>query len=100
MNCMETRAASFDFESFFHAHYARIARAVARVVGDRGRAEEIAEEAFWRLWRTPEAHREDAGGWVYRTAIRLGLNELRDSGRRRRREREADAPTPLPTPEE
>jgi RNA polymerase sigma-70 factor (ECF subfamily) len=79
---VEIQADSFDFEAFFHAHYERIARVVARVVGDHGRAEDLAAEAFWKLWRTPQVHGESAGGWLYRTAVRLGLNELR-SGRRR-----------------
>ena len=79
---MEFQAESFDFEAFFHAHYERTARVIARVVGDRGRAEDLAAEALWKLWRTPQAHGENAGGWLYRTAVRMGLNELR-SGRRR-----------------
>src|SRR5580704_8391916 len=36
---MET-GQTFDFDAFFLAHYDRIARAVARVVGDPARAEE------------------------------------------------------------
>jgi RNA polymerase sigma-70 factor (ECF subfamily) len=83
---METREASFDFEAFFHAHYQRIARAVGRVVGDHARAEDLAVEAFWKLWRNPRAQGEKAGGWVYRTAVRLALNELRRQARSTRYE--------------
>lgn len=71
-----------DFEDFFRSHYERIARAVARVVGDPASAEDLAVEAFWKLWCTPQAQGEKAGGWVYRTALRLGLNELRNNARR------------------
>lgn len=77
---------SFDFEAVFHADYPRIARAVARVIGDRARAEDLAVEAFWRLWRTPHAQSPDAGGWLYRTAIRLAIDELRRRARRARYE--------------
>ncbi len=66
---------AFDFEAFFHSHYDRIARAVARVVGDPARAEDLAAEAFWKLWQTPQAQGEKAGGWLYRTALRMALNE-------------------------
>jgi RNA polymerase sigma-70 factor (ECF subfamily) len=97
---VEMPADSFDFEAFFHAHYARIARVVDRVVGDRGRAEDLAAEAFWRLWRNPRAQGESAGGWLYRTAVRLALNELRDGQRRRRYESLAHDPPESPTPEE
>jgi RNA polymerase sigma-70 factor (ECF subfamily) len=83
---MESLQASFDFEAFFVAHYERIARAVARVVGDPARAEDLALEAFWKLCQNPKAHGDKAAGWLYRTAVRLGLNELRGNKRRRRYE--------------
>jgi RNA polymerase sigma-70 factor (ECF subfamily) len=100
MQQIDTRPADFDFESCFHTNYARIARAIARIVGDPGRAEELAVEAFWKLWRTPQAHGENAGGWLYRTAVRLGLNDLRGHERRARYELQADAPPAVPNPEE
>ena len=96
----ETRAGAFDFEAFFHAHYERIARVVARVVGDHGRAEDLASDAFWKLWRTPRAQGTGAGGWLYRTAVHLALNELRSGRRRRRYESLAEGPAAAPTPEE
>lgn len=97
---MEIQADSFDFEAFFHAHFVRIARVIARVVGDHGRAEDLAAEAFWKLWRTPRAHGAGAGGWLYRTAVRMALNELRSGRRRMRYEAFAGDPPGLPTPEE
>jgi RNA polymerase sigma-70 factor (ECF subfamily) len=100
MNPTGAQPAPFDFEECFRAHYGRIARTVARIVGDHGRAEEIAVEAFWKLWRTPSAHGENAGGWLYRTAVRLGLNEVRGSERRQKYEAQADAPETARTPEE
>jgi RNA polymerase sigma-70 factor, ECF subfamily len=97
---VEMEADSFDFEAFFHAHYERIARVIARVVGDHGRAEDLAAEAFWKLWQTPRAQGGNAGGWLYRTAVRMGLNELRSGRRRERYEAMADDPPDLLTPEE
>ena len=97
---VENQADSFDFEAFFHAHYARIAGVIARLVGDRGRAEDLAAEALWKLWRTPRAHGESAGGWLYRTAVRMGLNELRSGRRRLRYEALSDGPCESLTPEE
>jgi RNA polymerase sigma-70 factor (ECF subfamily) len=97
---VEIQTDSFDFEAFFHAHYERIARVAARVVGDHGRAEDLAAEAFWKLWRTPQVHGEAAGGWLYRTAVRLGLNELRSGRRRLRYEALAGAAPDMPTPEQ
>jgi len=97
---VETQADSFDFEAFFHSHYQRVARVIARVVGDHGRAEDLAAEALWKLWCTPRAHGESAGGWLYRTAVRMSLNELRGGRRRLRYEALSDAPPGSLTPEE
>src|SRR5688572_16983768 len=80
------RQAAFDFDAVFRSDYPRIARAVARVIGDPGLAEDLAVEAFWRLSRTPGAQGENCGGWLYRTAVRLALDELRRQSRRARYE--------------
>jgi RNA polymerase sigma-70 factor (ECF subfamily) len=74
------------FDALFHAHHARITRVIARVIRDPGRAEEIAVEVFWKLWRKPKAQNDQAGGWLYRTAVRMSLNELRRQLRSTRRE--------------
>ena len=91
---------AFDFDAFFHAHYERIARAVARIVGDPARAEDLAVEAFIKLWRNPQVHGEKAGGWLYRTAIRMGLNDLRSDARRTHYESQWGAPGGYMTPEQ
>jgi RNA polymerase sigma-70 factor, ECF subfamily len=44
-------------------------------------------EVFWKFWLTPQAHGDKAGGWLYRTAIHLGLYELRRRARHSRYER-------------
>ena len=94
------RVAPFDFETFFLDRYDGIARVVARVVRDAARAEDIAAEAFWKLWRTPRAHGEQAGGWLYRTAVRMALDELRKSSRRERYEQASEGPAPARNPEQ
>jgi RNA polymerase sigma-70 factor (ECF subfamily) len=97
---MESPEASFDFESVFHVHYERIARVIGRVVGDAARAEELAVEVFCKLWATPRAQGEKAGGWLYRSAVRAGLDELRAQARRARYERLLGFAQRGPTPEE
>ena len=89
------------FEALFHRHYNRVAIAIVRVVHDPARAEEIAVEAFWRLWKNPRAARESyVAAWLYRTALRLALDELRKQTRRIRRESQGDERQPPPSPEE
>ncbi len=72
------------FETVFAAYYERTARLIARLVNDPARAEELAVEVFWKLWRNPQAHGENVGGWIYRSAVRAGLYELRRQSRRAR----------------
>jgi RNA polymerase sigma factor (sigma-70 family) len=63
-----------------------VARAVARVIRDPARAEDLAVDAFWKLWKTPQAHGASAAAWLRRTAVRLALDELRRRARRARYE--------------
>jgi RNA polymerase sigma factor (sigma-70 family) len=79
-----------DFRAVFLQHYARIVAILMRLVGDGAHAEEIANDAFWRLYRQPELQVDsNVGGWLYRTATNLGIDALRVSGRRRRHEQAA-----------
>jgi RNA polymerase sigma-70 factor (ECF subfamily) len=74
-----------SFEEIFRTHYARIARVIARIVHDPGRAEELAAEVFWKYLRGRGAAHgtadESPGGWLYRAAVRKGLDELRSQKR-------------------
>lgn len=83
---MKTHDASFDIEMAFRTHYDRVTRVIGRIVGDWGRAEELAVEVFLKLWRHHEAQGEQIEGWLYRTAVRKGLDELRRRTRRARYE--------------
>ena len=96
---IEIEESPLNFETAFYQHYDRIVHAIARVVGDPACAEELAIEVFWRFWRNPQAQGEKAGGWLYRTAIHLGLYELRRRARHARYERLLRFVSPA-TPEE
>jgi RNA polymerase sigma factor (sigma-70 family) len=91
---------TLDIESLFRARFDRVARVIARVVRNHARAEELAVEAFVRLWRTPRAHTSQAEAWLYRTAVRLGLDELRHQTRRNRYESLLAIVRRNPTPEQ
>jgi RNA polymerase sigma factor (sigma-70 family) len=62
-----------DFEGFYREHLPRVMRACALVTLDPSAAEEVAAEAFSRLWAAwGRIEDEDhAGGYVYKTAMRL-----------------------------
>ena len=79
------------FEAVFLEHYARTVGLLHRILGDRARAEEIASDAFLKLYQQPSAPDLywNVGGWLYRTACRMGIDALRAANRRRAREPEA-----------
>src|SRR6516164_10163090 len=83
---VKTDAGRSDLETIFETHYARVARVIAGIIRDRARAEELAVDVFLNWSSRPEAHSDKAEGWLYRTAVRTGLNELRSHTRRSRYE--------------
>jgi RNA polymerase sigma-70 factor (ECF subfamily) len=95
-----TASEVFDFEEVFAAQYDRIFRVIRRLVRDSGRAEDLAVEVCWKLWRKPPRKQADPGGWLYRTAIRAALDELRRQARREKYERIFSFPRMAPTPEQ
>jgi RNA polymerase sigma factor (sigma-70 family) len=72
------------FEAFYRKNVARIARACALVLLDRSAAEDVTAEAFARLWsKWDQVESEDhAGGFVFKTAMRLCAREWRGRSRR------------------
>lgn len=89
----------FDLETVFCAQYERLARLIARIVRDRGRAEELAVEVFLKLSRNPKV-RENTEGWLYRVAVRMALDELRRQSRWQRYQHFLSFVRDTPTPEE
>jgi RNA polymerase sigma-70 factor (ECF subfamily) len=77
-----------SFERLFLGNYARVVGILRRVVGDYGRAEELASEVFLKLYRQKLAVNGggSVSGWLYRTATNLGIDALRAANRRNRLE--------------
>jgi RNA polymerase sigma-70 factor (ECF subfamily) len=89
-----------QFDEFFAANYTALTRLVYRVVGDIGWAEELAAEAFWKLHQNPPASDHNLAGWLYRTGLRLALDNLKKRKRRAHYEALAPAPGAVESPEE
>jgi len=79
------------FENLFLKYYARVVGVLYRLLGDRGRAEELASDVFWKLHQQTWLAQSDGnvGGWLYRTATNLGIDLLRSLARRRQYEETA-----------
>jgi RNA polymerase sigma-70 factor (ECF subfamily) len=89
-----------DIERIFRAHYARLARVIAKVVRDPARAEDLAVEVCLRWSVSRKAEGENAERWLYEAAVHTSLNELRRQTRRSRYERLVSFVHGSPTPEE
>jgi len=77
------------FERIFHQHYPRIVELISRFTETVDEAEEIASDAFWKLWNSPPRNQDNLPGWLYRVATHLGYNALRAKRRRSGYEKEA-----------
>jgi len=80
-----------SLESAFSEYYPRIVKVLERMLGDSFEAEEVATETFLKLaaQRLPLSEYKNLGGWLYRTATRLGIDFVRAAERRRHYERTA-----------
>ena len=73
--------ATDEIERLLEAEYARVARLIARVIRDPGRAEELAVEVFLRYAPGRVAEGATQEGWLCVTAARMALDELRRQAR-------------------
>ena len=82
-------------------HLTRVLALAARLLGDRAAAEDVAQEAFLRVWRHAGSWRAGEARfatWLHRVTVNL----CQDRRRRRREaplETAADPPSPEPGPE-
>jgi RNA polymerase sigma-70 factor (ECF subfamily) len=71
------------FEQLYRGHVGRVHGAILRLVGmDRGRAEELTQDAFVRAWQKLSSFRHESAfsTWLYRLGVNTALMDLR--GRR------------------
>ncbi len=76
---MAGRGRDDAIESLFFAHYPRVARAAFGIVGDWDLAEQLAQEAFLRLWRRWPLLRDPqaAPAYLERTVVNLARMSIR-----------------------
>src|SRR5258705_12357442 len=90
------------FESLFREFQGPVYGWVMRIVRDRGAAEELTVETFWRAWnaRARFDPSRSFGAWARRIASNLALNHLKKRGAARLDPpaRRLKAPAPPATP--
>jgi RNA polymerase sigma-70 factor, ECF subfamily len=81
---VQDESRSLEFERLFLEHWTAVYRVIHRLVGDPAEAEDLALEAFLRLYRQTEKQTDglNPGGWLYRVATHLGLHSIRGWKRR------------------
>ncbi|WP_127579156.1 sigma-70 family RNA polymerase sigma factor [Paenibacillus koleovorans] len=65
------------FQQLFREHYPGVARKLYALTGDYAAAEDLAQEVFLRLYRSPPDRLEAVGAWLHRVLIRVGYDYLR-----------------------
>jgi RNA polymerase sigma factor (sigma-70 family) len=83
------------FEAVFTRYYPLVYSLAYRCTGQRDEADDIAQEAFLRFYRTPPhaASDQERRAWICRVATNLGLNALRSRQRRIYHEEQASGGT-------
>ena len=79
-----------DFEAIFEQNWERVCSVAYQITGDAHEAQDLALEAFLRLYQQPPADQGNLVGWLYRVTTRLGLNALRANRRRQGYEKQVD----------
>jgi RNA polymerase sigma-70 factor, ECF subfamily len=76
---LATDQATKSFEMFFGLHNDELLAALWLITRNRHEAEEIAQDAFLRVWERWErvAHMDDPEGYLYRTAMNVFRNRFR-----------------------
>lgn len=57
-----------------------------RILGDRGQADDVSQETFFRLSQKPDSVKQSLGGWLHTAATRLSIDALRSETSRAQRE--------------
>ncbi len=96
--------ASAEFDWWFRATYSSVERTVFLVIGDWARAEEVAQDAYLKMFQrwSVVCRYERPDAWVRRVAIRMAIKQAKRDRRRTDLERlavERDEHSSLPDPD-
>ncbi len=66
-----------DFDELYKEHYNKVYRHITYLTGNMQTAEDIAQEAFEKLYKNPPEH-ANVAAWLFRVANNLAYNHIRD----------------------
>jgi RNA polymerase sigma-70 factor (ECF subfamily) len=75
----------YAFEILVHRHQTSVLNLIYRFIGDRTKAQDLAQEVFLRVWQAAKTYKPKAKftTWIYRITANLCFNELKSSHRRK-----------------
>jgi RNA polymerase sigma-70 factor (ECF subfamily) len=74
-----------------------------RMMGERQASEDLAQDAFLKLWRSATSYRPERGSvrtWILSIVRNSGIDQIRSQASRRRRQEEIEASAPRSQPSE
>ncbi len=76
----------YAFETLAKRHQGAVLNIIYRFMGDRQKAEDLAQDVFLRVWQAAPRYKPTAkfSTWIYRITANLCLNELKAARRKRR----------------
>ena len=95
-----------DAEAFaaLYDRHSRAAYSLAyRMMGEKQAAEDLAQDAFLKVWRSATSYRADRGSvrtWLLSIVHNRGIDQLRSLARRRRTQEKVEASAPKSQPSE
>src|SRR3712207_5705769 len=95
-----------DAEAFaaLYDRHSRAAYSLAyRMMGERQAAEDLAQDAFLKVWRSAPSYRADRGSvrtWLLSIVHNRGIDQLRSLASRRRTQEKVEASAPKSQPSE
>src|SRR5215208_600786 len=95
-----------DAEAFatLYDRHSRAAFSLAyRMMGERQASEDLAQDAFLKVWRSASSYRAERGSvrtWILSIVHNRGIDQIRSQASRRRRQEEMEASAPRSQPSE
>ena len=95
LNARFVQGEAAAFEALFKAHQREVYGWIVRLVRDRGAAEDLTIETFWRVYRSRVRFdpARSFGAWTRRIAMNVAIDHLKRAARGRDVAREAFDPT-------
>src|SRR5215208_6635171 len=91
------------FTTLYHRHSRAAFSLAYRMMGERRAAEDLAQDAFLKVWRSASSYRAERGSvrtWILSIVHNRGIDQLRLTASRRRTQEKIEALAPRSQPSE